>query len=512
MANCIILTGGTWNKDDWSKIQRSVGPYRLSTSLEQEGYSTFVFDYIINFNFEEIKQVLSKHLTDETLWIGFSSTFFWFPEHGKTSGNGDILKLKEMYWTYDNEIQQIMDYIKANSKAKIVYGGTKSEFFLGKDKNIDYYIGGLADNSIVSFTNYLKTGDESLLLHCEEVADYDGKKCYFIDSTKYPEPKMHEIRTNWWNPKHNVIPGEGLPIELARGCIFKCKFCTYPLLGKKKGTYLRDAQEIKDDLIRNYESHGTTDYFLTDDTVNDDVDKLESLHKVFTSLPFKPTFTGFFRLDLINSKPATADLLAEMGVIGVFFGIETLNHGSAKSIGKGLHPNKVKDRLYWLKEKWNKKVNIGGGIILGLPHDTTDYFEELIDWHLQPDCPMDHVQFYPLHLNDRSKEKRKGLYVSEFNLHPEVYGYEFPGKNNIMYWELPEQQLSYIFVNEISKQFNRRRDHMNKIAGFEMTRYKNVGVSLDDLYDLTHLQIKEKYDLDAMNNLKINEYKKLLGL
>ena len=58
MSDCIILTGGTWNKDEWSKIQRSVGPYRIATALEQQGYSTFVFDYIINFSFEEIKQVL----------------------------------------------------------------------------------------------------------------------------------------------------------------------------------------------------------------------------------------------------------------------------------------------------------------------------------------------------------------------------------------------------------------------------------------------------------------------
>ena len=120
MANCIIITGGTWNKEEWSKIQRSVGPYRIATSLEQQGYSTFVFDYIINFSTEEIKKVLAKHLTEETLWVGFSSTFFWFPEEGKFSGNGDILKLKEMYWTYDDQIAELFKFVRENSKAKII--------------------------------------------------------------------------------------------------------------------------------------------------------------------------------------------------------------------------------------------------------------------------------------------------------------------------------------------------------------------------------------------------------
>ena len=60
MANCIIITGGTWNDEDWSKIQRSVGPYRVASALEDAGYSTFVFDYIINFSTEEIKKVLDE--------------------------------------------------------------------------------------------------------------------------------------------------------------------------------------------------------------------------------------------------------------------------------------------------------------------------------------------------------------------------------------------------------------------------------------------------------------------
>ena len=107
MANCIILTGGMFNHDVWSKAQRSVGPYRVATELEDAGYSTFVFDYIINFSAEEIKQVLKKHLGPDTLWVGFSSTFYDYPDKGKTNGNGDILKVKEMWWTEDEEAEKV---------------------------------------------------------------------------------------------------------------------------------------------------------------------------------------------------------------------------------------------------------------------------------------------------------------------------------------------------------------------------------------------------------------------
>ena len=31
-----------------------------------------------------------------------------------------------------------------------------------------------------------------------------------------------------------ILPGESLPLELSRGCIFKCRFCQYPNIGKDK--------------------------------------------------------------------------------------------------------------------------------------------------------------------------------------------------------------------------------------------------------------------------------------
>jgi radical SAM superfamily enzyme YgiQ (UPF0313 family) len=127
-----------------------------------------------------------------------------------------------MYYTDYEVIHELIDYIKSNSKAKIVYGGARTPFHLA-DKYIDYYVLGYADVSAVALTNYLKTNDSSYLTHCEDL-DVGGGIAKLIDSAKYSEPKMSELTTRWWSKHYNVLPGEGLPIELARGCIFKCKF------------------------------------------------------------------------------------------------------------------------------------------------------------------------------------------------------------------------------------------------------------------------------------------------
>lgn len=485
MAKCVILSGGTWSPDNRPRIKRYLGPYRLATALESSGYSTFVLDYIEHFTKEELAQVLSLHINEETLWVGFSSSFFW-------NGNSDA-DIESMYYSKYQDVKYLFNFIRFISpNVKFIYGGSKSQYFAidDVDSNIDYYVTGNADNSIISLTKDIDAGI---------------KRDKIVDSLKYEEPKMIELKTDWGN--HPVIRNEGLPLELARGCIFKCKFCDYPLTGKKKGTYLRDPNQIKDEMIKNWEDHGTESYFFTDDTFNDDNDKLESLHKVFSDLPFDLKFSSFLRLDLINRFPHQATLLKDMGLVGNFFGIESLQQQSATAVGKGLRTSKVKDRLYWLKEKWGNTVNIEAGFILGLPYDTREYFEELIKWCMEKDNPIDAAHFYPLMLFRYKQDSQLKRYASEFDLNSDIYGYT--GKNN---WELPSQGLNYDICSDYSKRFNNYRAALNKIAGFGVITALNTGVMLEDIRTLTEIEIENKYNIPSMNNVKIREYKRMIGL
>ena len=504
MSNCIILSGGTWSPTLQAKIKRPLGPYRLCSALEDQGYTTFVLDYINEFTVQEIIQVLSNHIGEDTLWFGFSSTFYW-PEkinNGNTSRT-EKDDLVEMYYTSDySQIKKVIDFVRQNSNAKILYGGAKSPYYSesGTDKNIDYYVTGNADNSIIDITNFL----------AGKVTKLHSINGNVIDSFEYTEPDIKNISTHWWKKHYNILPNEGLPIELARGCIFKCKFCDFPLTGKKKGTYLRDPLQIKDELIKMWEVNGTDSYLFTDDTFNDDNDKLESLHKIFTDLPFKPKFSTYLRIDLINKYPHQADILTEMGMVGTFFGLETLQPESARVIGKGLHPSKVKDRLYWLAEKWKNKANIESGFIIGLPYDNFSYFNELLMWSLEEDNPIQAIHDYPLMLFYYEKNNKLKKYSSEFSLNPEIYGYEF--NEGVVMWNLPSQKLNYNVCSNVASKFADLRSPMNKIAGFQMITSLNTGVELQDLYDHTQQEIERKYDIPKMNADKINKYKRLVGL
>lgn len=497
MANCIILSGGTWSPDNWCKVKRSLGPYRLASALEDAGFSTFVLDYIENFTSDEIISVLGKHINNDTLWVGISSTFFWGQQKDFTTTRTASDELDEMYYTEYGEVEKVLQFIKSKN-VKVLYGGAKAPYFCinDVDENVDYYITGNADTSIVNVTKFIAGSEE--LLHV------DGKT---IDSFKYPEPDVKNIPTRWWKHK-DILPNEALPIELARGCIFKCKFCNFQLTGKKKGTYLRDSSQVRDEMIRTWEEHGTESFYITDDTFNDDNDKLDELHKVFTNLPFKPKFASYLRVDLLHRYPHQAKLLEEMGLIGTYMGIETTNPDSARAIGKGLHPDKVKDRLYWLKEQWGNNVNIEAGFILGLPYDTLGYFNELLGWTLQSDNPIDTVHYFPLMLFHHKDDSLK-RYSSEFALNPEIYGYQLVD-DSVCKWSLPSQKLNYDMCLDISNSFNVLRRPMNKMSGFYMITGLNTGITLEDMRNLTQNQIEVKYNIPLLNSEKIENYKRMV--
>ena len=475
MADCIIISAGAKAFNGWSKIQRNLGPYRIASALEPS-YDCKVIDFAQYLTKDELIRAIGLHLTYDTLWVGFGSTFFW----------GDGLF---PYWSTE-EIDDIINFIRSKSKAKVIYGGVRSLW--ASDPRIDCYVLGYADEAILYITDSLKFGKELPNV---------------IDSKDFPEPKLESISTHWWRKDFNVLKGEALPLEMARGCIFKCKFCGYSLIGKKKGTYIRELSKVRNDLIRTWEETGCTNYYITDDTFNDDNDKIEAIHKLFTSLPFKIKFSCYLRLDLINKYPHQADLLQEAGMVGNFFGIETLNKQSGVAIGKGLAPNKVKDRLYWLGERWKDKVNMVAGISFGLPYDTIEYFQEAKEWIVQKDNPLSSIEVYPLVLF--KKEKNKGDYGSEFSLNPEIYGYEIHSNN---YWTLKSQGLDTNIVTHYANDVMEERWMMNKVSEFSIMTQQNVGIKIEDLMKCKYYELEGKFNMNLLSDRKLNEYKQLIGV
>ena len=449
-VDILIFTGGT----DIGFF-RPLGAYRIATELRKHNYSVQVVDvfpFLVQDNLDNYLKIIDKFVGPNTLWVGFSSTFFLnrraLSDHHKQQKHKTsdaIFQFDDGGLSIPNEfVKPLRDIILAkNSKCKLVMGGSKASARMGRV--IDIYVEGYADTSVIKMTRWIE-GKNPFFQFSRNRDDFSIS---VIDDPKAAHFDFVNSDTVW-DKSDFIRPDEVLPIELSRGCIFSCSFCSYPLNGKKKIDYIRDPDILIDEITRNYELYGTTEYLYGDDTHNDSVEKLELLYnKVYSRLPFKIHFYTYLRLDLLAAKPHTAQLLLDSGLRGCFFGIESLNYESAKTIGKGIKSERVVETLHKLKELWKDDVITAGGFIVGLPHDTPETIKNWTDIIVKPDFPLHSVSIYPLSMPKISELK---LWKSDLELNPEKYGYHYPYPNRPRHWANSSTGMTFQLANQLANE------------------------------------------------------------
>jgi hypothetical protein len=58
---------------------RNAGPYKIASELRNNGFSVQVIEYFNKWSMEELKIILKKFVTQDTLWVGISTTFLCSP-------------------------------------------------------------------------------------------------------------------------------------------------------------------------------------------------------------------------------------------------------------------------------------------------------------------------------------------------------------------------------------------------------------------------------------------------
>jgi radical SAM superfamily enzyme YgiQ (UPF0313 family) len=482
----IILCGGI----SLVPYIRPVGIYQLANVLRRNGYSVQVIDsfpWIAHIGIDEVLKLFDKFVTKETLWIGFGTTWFnkisdLVKRHPGDIKAGTMKNNKEEFikntLLFDkDEIEILKSHIyKKNPNVKFVMGGARA--FIGRGgwcaPLIDCYIEGYADTTVLEYTKFLEGKNPFLLTRKNPDGSISLTHDHKATTFDYNNFKFT------WDDSDLINPKEMLPMEIARGCIFSCAFCAYPLNGRKKMDYLKNPNILREQFIENYDRFGTTDYFFLDDTFNDSVEKLEILHtEVFKKLPFKINFGAYMRLDLINAHRKTIQMLKDMGIAGAMFGIESLNYESNKAVGKGMTMEKVLEIGKILAEEWGDEVSIDSQYIIGLPNDGEKEIKEWLDVVLSADFPIRASQIFPLHL-DKEKTK-KNIWTSKFDLDPEKYGYTFPKKENSTWW-INNKGLTFDDAIRIREEFNEKWQraakplylgkHGRRIIGTDVTKNK----------------------------------------
>ena len=404
----IILSGATndewwfnYASDEFKNLSiiptlpnRLLGPYKVAYRAGQAGYNCKVVDF---FNFipnDKLITLLEKFVGPKTI-LSISTNHLML--NLKNNQDKIVIKLKE-----------IIVYFQNKFKTKILLGGFNSK--LWKDFfQADYVIEGTAENSIIDFLN----SQFNFGINKIKIPIWDIKTCDFK-----------------WHKNFNIVPGETLPLETSKGCIYKCKFCRYKEIGKKRGTYVRDLGLIQESLLVAYEDFKITNYQIIDATFNDDINNIINWHKMSTNLPFKLKYATHIRADLVDKYSESALLLSESGLIGALIGLETLHPTAAKAVGKSWSAKRAKDFLPHLKQSIWKNVNMTLTAIIGLPDENFNSVHKTYRWIEENNFS---TCFYPLHI--MNPDFLQFDYVSEFDINAAKYGYKlnstYGWKNNL---------------------------------------------------------------------------------
>jgi len=409
MYNIIIFTDVTDN----IATMIPIGAYKVAHSLRKNGYSCIVVNHLSNWTKIELKELLNTLVGDGTFMVGFSTTFLRDVQIDRdptkpTPPLPDITN--DTVFPQGKEFEdEIINYIHTlNPSIKISAGGAKVNVNY-TNKNVDYVFIGYSESSVVNLANHL-TKKTTLLNSSKNIW---GR--IIIDDRLAKSYDFANEDMIWEDV--DVVNYKTLSIEIGRGCIFKCKFCDYPLNGKKKLDFVKQIDIIKEELTRNYEQFGIKQYYIVDDTFNDHVEKLVDLRTAIQQLSFQPTFWGYHRLDLLCAHPETVQILYDIGVRAMYFGIETLYEETGKIIGKRHDRQRHIDMIRHIKTKY-PNVTLHGSFILGLPGEPIDSFYKTFDTVFSGEMLLDSWRFQGFEVSNT----KQLTFNSEFALNMEKYG------------------------------------------------------------------------------------------
>jgi radical SAM superfamily enzyme YgiQ (UPF0313 family) len=467
--HAILFTDITHTVLSWKPL----GAFKIASILRMLGYRCLVIDHFHTWSIAELKKILNLAIGKDTLMIGFHTTFFADTNVCSDDGKGKIfgrLDQNNAVCPQGAEFEEeLIDYIKSqNPKIKMVVGGSNTNRQDFSNVRFDYTLVGYSENSIVWLIKHLEHGAtlSRYVVNKHGIGVVDDRA-----AAGYDFEKDHMV----WQ-QSDIMNARVLPIECARGCVFNCKFCRHAMRGRSKVDFVRGTESIVEELSRNYEEFGITHYMITDDTFNDNQQKLSQIREAMMSLPFKPTLWCYARLDLLSVRPERLDQMWDIGVRSMFFGVETLTERVGKIIQKGYNPKAQIRTVQEIKKRYGGHMQTHANFITGLPTETTQELKHTVRLLESGEMPVDTWSFNALVL----AQDKGHNWNSELARNYADYGYRMAQPTQRIAYEhtndwdpyaLPweSDQMNYESARELTQEFNSRSFAMpNRLVGGDM--------------------------------------------
>src|SRR5271157_198936 len=183
-------------------------------------------------------------------------------------------------------------------------------------------------------------------------------------------------------------------LDCGRGCPFECTFCTIINVQGRKMRF-RSAEHIAAAIRRNYQEHGITFYFFTDDNFA----RNKNWEAIFDALirlreEEQIPLRFMMQVDVLSWK--IKDFVAKARRAGcntVFIGMESVDPGNLAAAGK--KQNHVNEYSQLIEAYRQAEISTHVGYIIGFPFDTVDSVRRDLTYLMQIVRP-DHASFFIL--------------------------------------------------------------------------------------------------------------------
>jgi len=440
-------------------LSRPLGGHRIAHYLREQGWDIEVVDWANWWTLEKLQTFFKTRHTTGLKFVGFGHLF--------------------SMWT-DN-LERFVYWIKINyPEVKIISGSAVNPMF--SSKVIDYYIQGFGEYAIVELLKYIVGNGKRPKFNLNVG---NGQKIISAIHA-YPAFPMKSLMVKY-QERDYILPDEWLAIEFARGCKFACSFCNFPVLGVK-GDYTRDSDDFIEQMKDTYDRFGVKNYIVSDETFNDRTQKIIKFADAVNALDFDPWFSGYIRADLLVSRKDDIEHLLRMNFLGHFYGIESFNEKSSRSIGKGMASEKLKDGLSsirsYFENKGSKRFRAHIGVIAGLPYETEKTLLDTFDW-LKNNWQGHAFSIHPLLIPSNNKINQESKISSNLAKY-----------NYVEMTEEEQKEMSSRFPLEVKTNFgNIVNPAMRKVVTEEII-WKNENMNFFDAVRIAETITKEKQNYD----------------
>lgn len=342
------LTGKRWERALW--------PHRVATYLRMHDWDAEVVDFTAFWTLEELQEFVRSRASSKTVMFCFGTAFLnpWSPYL-----NEFIAWLKKEY-----------------PNVPVVVGGQNA--LVTPAENVDYWVDSYGENAILALCKHLIGTLGSPL-------KTDGS---FIDKKvirglhHYPSTPLNSYLIDY-EERDFMMHYECPQIETARGCMFNCSYCNFPLLGQSKDVSV-SKEEFKKQMQTGYEKWGIKNWRVMDETFNDRPEKIRKYAEAVDELGYNPWICGFARGDLVVKHKKHWDTYIRLGFLGHSMGLETFNREAGKLVRKGMDPDQVKEGLLEFQSYTDihspKRYRANIQLICGIPGETKESWYDSVNW------------------------------------------------------------------------------------------------------------------------------------